>query len=201
MEFTIQQIAALLGGDIKGESNGTINMLAKIQDAKQGQIAFLSNPKYENYIYSTQASAVIVSKSFVPRKEISSTLILVDDPYLSFTVLLEEYHKLVSFQKNGIEEPSFIGSAGTIGKNIYRGAFSYIGNNVTIGDNVKIYPHAYIGDSVVIGSNTIIHPGVKLYTDTKVGSNCVIHSGTVVGSDGFGFAPQPDGTYKAIPQL
>jgi UDP-3-O-[3-hydroxymyristoyl] glucosamine N-acyltransferase len=201
MEFTIQQIAAMLGGEVKGESNGKINMLAKIQDAKKGQIAFLSNPKYENFIYTTQASAVIVSKTFVPRKEITSTLILVDDPYISFTVLLEEYHKLLSFQKSGIEEPSFIGSNSIVGKGIYRGAFSYIGNNVKIGDNVKIYPHAFVGDNVEIGSNTILHPGTKLYSDTKVGSNCVIHSGTVIGSDGFGFAPQSDGTYKAIPQL
>lgn len=201
MEFTIQQIAAMLGGEVKGESNGKINMLAKIQDAKKGQIAFLSNPKYENFIYTTEASAVIVSKSFVPRKEITSTLILVDDPYLSFTVLLEEYHKFVSFQKSGIEEPSYIGTNSTVGKNIYRGAFSYIGNNVKIGDNVKIYPHAFIGDNVEVGSNSILHSGTKLYADTKVGANCVIHSGTVIGSDGFGFAPQADGTYKTIPQL
>jgi UDP-3-O-[3-hydroxymyristoyl] glucosamine N-acyltransferase len=201
MEFTIQQIAAMLGGEVKGESNGKINMLAKIQDAKKGQIAFLSNPKYENFIYTTQASAVIVSKSFTPRKEIASALILVDDPYLSFTVLLEEYHKLISFQKSGVEEPSYIGSNSVTGKNIYRGAFSYIGNNVTIGDNVKIYPYVFVGDNVQVGSNTILHPGTKLYADTKIGNSCVIHSGTVVGSDGFGFAPQADGTYKTIPQL
>lgn len=201
MEFTIQQIAAMLGGEVKGESNGKINMLAKIQDAKKGQVAFLSNPKYENFIYTTQASAVIVSKSFVPRKEIPAALILVDDPYLSFTVLLEEYHKLISFQKSGVEEPSFIGSNSEVGKGIYRGAFSYIGNNVKIGDNVKIYPYVFVGDNVQVGNNTILHPGTKLYADTKVGNNCVIHAGTVIGSDGFGFAPQADGTYKTIPQL
>jgi UDP-3-O-[3-hydroxymyristoyl] glucosamine N-acyltransferase len=201
MEFTIQQIAAMLGGEIKGDGNAKINMLAKIQDAKPGQIAFLSNPKYENYIYTTQASAVIVGKDFVPKKEIASALIIVDNPYSSFTVLLEEYHKMMSFQKSGIEEPSFVGNKSTVGKNIYRGAFSYIGNNVKIGDNVKIYPHAYVGDDVEIGNNTILHSGTKLYSGTKVGSNCVIHSGTVIGSDGFGFAPQADGTYKTIPQL
>lgn len=201
MEFTIQQIAAMLGGEIKGDGNAKINMLAKIQDAKSGQIAFLSNPKYENFIYTTQASAVIVGKDFVPKKEIASTLIVVADAYISFTVLLEEYHKMMSFQKSGIEEPSFVGSKTTVGKNIYRGAFSYIGNNVKIGDNVKIYPHAYIGDGVEIGNNTILHPGTKLYSGTKLGNNCVIHSGTVIGSDGFGFAPQADGTYKTIPQL
>jgi UDP-3-O-[3-hydroxymyristoyl] glucosamine N-acyltransferase len=201
MEFTVGQIAGMLGGEVKGNEAEKVNMLAKIQEAKKGQIAFLSNPKYEQYIYSTQATAVIVKKDFVPRKELSCTLILVEDPYISFTALLEEYHKLISFQKTGIEQPSFIGSQSTTGANIYRGAFSYIGNGVTIGENCKIYPHAYIGDNVVIGNNTIIHPGVKIYNDTRIGSNCVIHSGTVIGSDGFGFAPQPDGSYKTIPQL
>jgi UDP-3-O-[3-hydroxymyristoyl] glucosamine N-acyltransferase len=201
MEFTIQQIASLLGGEVKGNGNGKIRMLAKIQEAREGQIAFLSNPKYENFIYSTQASAVIVSKAFAPKKEITTTLIAVDDPYLSFTVLLEEYHKLVSFQKTGVEEPCYMGTNSTIGKNGYRGAFSYIGNGVTIGDNVKIYPHVFVGDNVAIGNNVILHPNVKLYADTKIGNNCVIHSGTVIGSDGFGFAPQADGTYKSIPQM
>jgi UDP-3-O-[3-hydroxymyristoyl] glucosamine N-acyltransferase len=201
MEFSINQIALMLGGEVQGDGNEKIKMLAKIQDAKKGQIAFLSNPKYEQYIYSTQASAVIVKKDFIGRKEISATLILVDDPYISFTRLLEEYHKLISFQKTGIEQPSFIHENASVGNNIYRGAFSYIGSNVKLGDNVKIYPHAYIGDDVVIGNNTIIHPGVKIYSGTKVGNNCVIHSGTVIGSDGFGFAPQEDGTYKSIPQL
>jgi UDP-3-O-[3-hydroxymyristoyl] glucosamine N-acyltransferase len=201
MEFTINQVAAMLGGEVKGNGSEKINMLAKIQEAKKGQISFLANPKYEQYIYSTQASAVIVKKDFVPKKDISATLILVDDPYTSFTALLEEYHKLITFQKSGIEQPSFIGSNSSVGDGIYRGAFSYIGNNVRIGNNVKIYPHVYVGDDVVIGDNTVLHPSVKLYAGTKIGSHCVIHSGTVIGSDGFGFAPQDDGTYKTIPQL
>lgn len=201
MEFTIDQVAGMLGGAVKGDGSERINMLAKIQEAEKGQITFLSNPKYEQYIYTTRASAVIVSKEFVPKKPVSPTLILVDDPYTSFTALLEEYHKLLSFQKSGIEQPSFAGDNVKTGENIYRGAFSYIGSNVTIGDNVKIYPHVYIGDDVVIGDNTILHSSVKLYPGTKVGSHCVIHAGTVVGSDGFGFAPQADGSYKAIPQL
>lgn len=201
MEFTINQVAAMLGGEVKGNGNEKINMLAKIQDGKKGQIAFLSNPKYEQYIYTTQASAVIVKKDFVPKKDINTTLILVDDPYTSFTALLEEYHKLLSFQKSGIEQPCFIGENSIVGNGVYRGAFSYIGNNVKIGDNVKIYPHAYVGDDVVIGDNTVLHASVKLYAGTRVGSYCVLHSGAVIGSDGFGFAPQEDGTYKAIPQL
>lgn len=201
MEFTIKQIADMLGGEVSGDTSSKIKMLAKIQDAKPGQIAFLSNPKYEHFIYETKATAVIVNKDFKPKKEVSASLIKVDDPYSSFTVLLEEYHKLISFQKEGVEEPSFIGNNSTTGKVVYRGAFSYIGNNVKIGDNVKIYPHCFVGDNVVIGNNTILHPNVKLYAGTVIGNNCVIHSGTVLGSDGFGFAPQEDGTYKTIPQL
>ncbi len=201
MEFTIQQIAAMLGGLVKGNDQQKISMLAKIQDAKPGQLAFLSNPKYEQYIYTTQASAVIVKNDFQPKKEVSAALILVEDPYSSFTVLLEEYHKMISFQKTGVEEPAFIGKGSSVGENIYRGAFSYIGNHVKIGSNVKIYPHAYVGDNVVIGDNTILHSGVKIYADARLGNNCVIHSGAIVGSDGFGFAPQTDGTYKTIPQL
>jgi UDP-3-O-[3-hydroxymyristoyl] glucosamine N-acyltransferase len=201
MDFTIQQIAAMLSGQVVGDGQQKITMLAKIQDAKPGQLSFLSNPKYEQYIYTTLASAVIVKKDFEPKKEISAALILVDDPYVSFTVLLEEYHKLTSFQKSGIEEPCFIGKDTTVGKQVYRGAFSYIGNNATLGNNVKIHPHAYVGDNVTIGDNTILHAGVKIYAGTRIGNNCVIHSGTVIGSDGFGFAPQADGTYKTIPQL
>jgi UDP-3-O-[3-hydroxymyristoyl] glucosamine N-acyltransferase len=201
MEFTVNQIAAMLKGDVQGNGKEKINMLGKIQEAKKGQIAFLANPKYEHFIYTTQASAVIVKRDFQARKEISTTLILVDDAYSSFTLLLEEYHRAISFQKTGVEEPCFIGKGSAVGKNIYRGAFSYIGSNVKIGDNVKVYPHVFVGDNVVIGDNTILHPNVKLYADTKVGSNCVIHSGTVIGSDGFGFAPQEDGSYKTIPQL
>jgi UDP-3-O-[3-hydroxymyristoyl] glucosamine N-acyltransferase len=201
MEFTIGQIAGMLGGEVKGDPSAKINMLAKIQDARPGQIAFLSNPKYEQFIYSTQASVVIVKKDFVPKKEITPSLILVEDPYLSFTALLEQYHKMINFQKSGIEQPSFISESSVTGENIYRGAFSYIGANTKIGNNVKIYPHVFIGDNVTIDDNTILHSGVKLYSGTKVGKNCVIHSGTVIGSDGFGFAPQADGSYKSIPQL
>lgn len=201
MEFTIDQIASMIGGIVKGNGSEKINMLAKIQDARKGQIAFLSNPKYEQYIYTTQASAVIVKKDFVPKKEINTTLILVDDPYSSFTQLLEEYHKHLTYQKTGIEQPSYIGENCTVGENIYRGAFSYIGNNVRIGDNVKIYPHVVIGDDVVIGDNTILYPDVKIYSGTRIGKNCMIHSGAVIGSDGFGFAPQEDGSYRTIPQL
>ncbi|MBT1702446.1 UDP-3-O-(3-hydroxymyristoyl)glucosamine N-acyltransferase [Chryseosolibacter indicus] len=201
MEFTINQVAALIGGQVKGNGDEKINMLAKIQEAKKGQIAFLSNPKYEPFIYTTQASAVIVKKDFQPKKEVQSTLILVDDPYVSFTALLEQYHQMITFQKVGVEQPSYISENAVVGSSVYRGAFSYIGNKVKIGNNVKIYPNAYIGDDVVIGDNTILYAGVKIYAGTRIGANCTVHSGAVIGSDGFGFAPQQDGTYKTIPQM
>ncbi|MEM7107152.1 MAG: UDP-3-O-(3-hydroxymyristoyl)glucosamine N-acyltransferase [Bacteroidota bacterium] len=201
MEFTAAQIASLLNGEIKGDGKVAISMLGKIQEAKTGQISFLSNPKYENFVYDTQASAVIVNKDFIPKKDVKTTLIFVEDAYSSFTILLEEYHKFISYQKSGVEEPSFIGEESTLGQDVYRGAFSYIGNNVTMGDNVKVYPHAYIGDHCILGNNSIIHSGARLYGGTIIGNFCVIHSGAILGSAGFGFAPQDDGSYKTIPQM
>lgn len=201
MEFTVDQIAAILQGEIDGKSDLKIRAIEKIQDAKEGAITFLANPKYEKFIYSTKASAVIVKKDFKPENPVSSTLIRVNDPYSSFTKLLEEYDKISRFAKQGIEEPSFIADNAQTGSHIYRGAFSYIGQNTRIGNNVKIYAHVYVGDDVTIGDNCVFHPGVKIYAGTVIGNNCIIHSGTVVGSDGFGFAPQEDGTYKKIPQL
>lgn len=201
MEFTIEQIATLLKGIIKGESSLKVSRLEKIQEATKGSISFLANPKYESHIYTTQATAVIVNKSFVPQQVISTTLIQVDDAYLAFTNLLEEYHKITTFSKKGVEEPSYISEDSTTGENIYRGAFSYIGANSHLGHNVKVYPHVFIGDNVSIGDNTIIYPGVKIYAHTKIGNHCTIHAGAVIGSDGFGFAPQQDGSYKTIPQI
>lgn len=201
MEFTLHQIAHILHGEVRGNGNQKINMLAKIQDARQGQIAFLANPKYEQYVYTTNASAIIVSRDFQPKKDIQASLVLVEDPYSSFTILMEEYHKMISFQKSGIEQPSYFSDTAVMGKNGYRGAFSYVGSQVIIGDNVKIYPQVFIGDNVTVGSDVILHANVKIYAGSKIGSHCVIHSGTVIGSDGFGFAPQEDGSYKTIPQL
>lgn len=201
MEFTVNQIATLLQGEVEGNGNETVKSIGKIQDAKRGTITFLANPKYENFIYSSNASAVIVKKDFLPTRSLNVTLIKVDDPYSSFTKLLEEYDKITSYSKVGVEEPSFISDQTNVGEGLYRGAFSYIGSNVTIGNNVKIYPHAYIGDNVTIGDNCIFYSGSKIYAGTEIGNNCIFHSGVVIGSDGFGFAPQEDGTYKKIPQL
>jgi len=201
MEFSINQIAEILGGEIVGNSEERIKTISRIQEARTGSISFLSNLKYEHFLYQTEASAIIVSRDFTPKKPVKSTLIKVADPYVGFTLLLEEFHKIISFQKTGVEDPAFIGKDSTTGENVYRGAFSYIGNHVRIGNNTKIYPQVYIGDNCVIGDNSIIHPGVKIYEGTKIGNDVVLHSGAVIGSDGFGFAPQKDGSYKTIPQL
>lgn len=201
MEFTTKEIATLIGGEIKGNEEARIKTLAKIEEAREGDLSFLSNPKYENFLYSTNASAVIVNRTFTPKEIVKTTLILVDDPYSCFTTLLEEYNRLTSIHKTGIESPSFIGANSVTHNGVYRGAFSYIGENTRIGENVKIYPHAYIGDNCVIGNNTVIYPGVKIYPGSHIGSYCTLHSGAVIGSDGFGFAPQKDGSYKDIPQL
>jgi UDP-3-O-[3-hydroxymyristoyl] glucosamine N-acyltransferase len=201
MELTVNQIAGLLNGTVRGDSSVKVNRLAKIEEGTPGSLSFLSNLKYESHLYTTQASAVIVSDTFEPKKAFSATLIQVKDPYSAFTALLEEYNKQRVMGKTGVEQPSFMAESTTVGANSYRGAFSYIGANCVIGNNVKIYPQAYIGDNVRIGDNTVIYAGVKIYANSVIGKDCVLHAGVIIGSDGFGFAPQPDGTYRTIPQV
>jgi UDP-3-O-[3-hydroxymyristoyl] glucosamine N-acyltransferase len=201
MEFTVQQIADLLQGTVEGDNLVKVSTLAKIEEAQNGALAFLSNPKYEPFLYSTHASAVIVSDKLELKKAVSAALIRVTDPYSSFSTLLNYYQTALIASKTGVEEPCYMGSGSQIGENHYRGAFSYIGANCRIGNNVRIFPQVYIGDNVRIGDNTTIFAGAKLYSNTIVGSNCTLHGGVVLGSDGFGFAPQPDGTYKTIPQI
>ncbi|WP_025764988.1 UDP-3-O-(3-hydroxymyristoyl)glucosamine N-acyltransferase [Dyadobacter tibetensis] len=201
MKFTVSEIAKMLDGKVVGDETITINSAAKIEEGHPGSISFLANSKYETHLYGTKSSAVIVNKDFTPKSEVSTTLIYVDNAYSAFTILLEEYQKRISGAKMGIEQPSFFGEGSTMGSGAYRGAFSYVGRNCEIGDNVKIYPNAYIGNNVQIGNNCTIHPGVKLYDDTIIGNNCTIFANAVIGGDGFGFAPQADGSYRAIPQL
>jgi len=201
MEFTVQQIADLLQGKIEGDSQAKVSTLAKIEEAQNGSLAFLSNPKYEPYLYTTGASAVIVSEKLELKKPVSATLIRVADPYTSFSVLLQYYQAALIASKTGVEEPCFMGTDSQIGENHYRGAFSYIGNNCKIGRNVRIFPQVYIGDNVTIGDNTTLFAGVKIYSNCAIGNDCTLHAGAVLGSDGFGFAPQPDGSYKMIPQI
>ncbi|MCC3156951.1 UDP-3-O-(3-hydroxymyristoyl)glucosamine N-acyltransferase [Hymenobacter sp. 15J16-1T3B] len=201
MEFTVGQIAGVLNGTVEGDASLRVERLAKIEEAQAGAVAFLSNPKYEPFLYSTGASAVIVSKTLELKQPVTAALIRVDDPYLGFTALLEFYQQFTRAGKRGVEQPSFVGANSEIGDEGYRGAFSYVGDNCQIGRGVLIFPHASIGDRCRIGDGTIIYAGAKIYADTVIGARCVVHAGAVIGSDGFGFAPQPDGSYRPIPQI
>lgn len=201
MEFSAQQIAALLGGTIEGNENATVSNLSKIEEGKPGTLSFLANPLYNLHIYETDATIVIVNKAFVLDKPVKSscTLIRVEDAYSSFAKLLEIYNQ-AKFNKTGIEQPSFISKTATVGNDCYIGAFAYIGENVIIGNNVKIYPHVYIGDNSKIGDNTTFFSGVKIYHDSVIGKHCTVHSGTIIGSDGFGFVANSDDN-KKVPQI
>lgn len=200
MKFTAQQIADILEGKVVGNPDEEVSKLSKIEEGEKGSLTFLSNPKYNPYLYTTNASIAIVNDDFKLEKEISTTLIKVENAYKSFSKLLEFYNE-VKNNKTGRETPHFIATSAKVGSNEYLGAFSYIGENVTIGDNVKIYPNCYIGDNTVIGDNCVIFAGVKIYSETQIGNYCKIHSGCTIGSDGFGFAPNEKGEFKAIPQI
>jgi len=200
MKFTAEQIAGILEGDIVGNPQVEVSTLSKIEEGKEGSLTFLANPKYTNYIYSTNASVAIVNKTFEPEQDISVTLIKVEDAYKAFSTLLNYYNQIKQ-NKTGIETPNFISESSKLGEDLYIGAFSYIGENVIIGDNVKIYPNSYIGDNVTIGNHSVVHAGSKIYSDCIIGEHCVINSGTVIGADGFGFAPNESGTYDKVPQI
>lgn len=200
MQFTAQEISFMLNGTVEGDPLAAVNQLAKIEEASTGSLSFLANPRYEQFLYSTNASIVIVNKDQVLAEPVKSTLIRVDNAYTAFSVLLERYNK-IKLNKTGIEDPSFIHPSAKIGTNAYIGAFVYIGPNVVIGDNCKIYPNTFIADNVVIGNNVTFFAGVKVYFDCVIGSNIIIHSGAVIGGDGFGFAPNGDGSYIKISQI
>lgn len=200
MKFTAAQIAGILEGEVVGDPNAEVYKLSKIEEGTAGSLTFLANPKYTNFIYTTQATITIVNATFVPEQDITTTLIKVEDAYQSFSKLLEYYNQ-VKLMKSGIEQPSVISEGVTYGTDLYLGSFCYIGKNVSIGKNVKIYPNSFIGDNVSIGDNCVFFAGVRIYSETVIGSNCTLHSGTIIGSDGFGFAPQDDGTYKKVPQI
>nr|WP_315164249.1 UDP-3-O-(3-hydroxymyristoyl)glucosamine N-acyltransferase [uncultured Flavobacterium sp.] len=200
MKFTAEQIAGILEGEVVGNPNAEVSQLSKIEEGYEGSLTFLANPKYLNYIYTTKASVTIVNDTFVPEHELTTTLIKVEDAYASFSKLLEFYNQ-VKLNKTGIEQPSFISESAKYGENLYLGSFSYLGQNVVLGNNVKIYPNCFLGDNVVLGDNVTIFAGAKIYSETVIGNNCTIHSGAIIGADGFGFAPNPDGTYNKIPQI
>lgn len=200
MKFTASQIAGILEGEVVGNPEAEVFQLSKIEEGKDGSLTFLANPKYQNYIYSTRATITIVNRSFQPEQSISTTLIKVDDAYKSFSKLLEYYNQ-VKLMKSGIEQPSFVSDTASHGEGLYLGAFCYIGQHVKIGNNVKIYPNSFIGDNVTIGDNTVLFAGVRIYSETVIGAHCTLHSGVIIGSDGFGFAPDENGVFSKVPQI
>ncbi|WP_330441664.1 UDP-3-O-(3-hydroxymyristoyl)glucosamine N-acyltransferase [Flavobacterium sp. C4GT6] len=200
MKFTAEQIAGILEGDVVGNPEAEVHTLAKIEEGIDGSLTFLANPKYSPYIYTTKATITIVNRTFEPESELSTTLIKVDDAYKSFSKLLEYYNQ-VKLMKSGIEQPSVISDNVEYGEGLYLGSFCYIGKNVKIGNNVKIYPNSFVGDNVTIGDNCILFAGVRVYSETVMGDNCTIHSGAIIGSDGFGYAPNEEGEYHKVPQI
>lgn len=200
MKFTAAQIAGILEGDVVGNPEAEVYKLAKIEEGTEGSLTFLANPKYQSYIYSTKATITIVNRTFEPESEITTTLIKVDDAYKAFSKLLEYYNQ-VKLMKSGIEQPSVISENVTYGTDLYLGSFCYLGKNVKIGNNVKIYPNTFVGDNVTIGDNCILFAGVRVYSETEIGNNCTFHSGAIIGSDGFGFAPNENGEYNKVPQI
>jgi len=200
MKFTAAQIAALLWGIVEGDENVSVSNVSKIEEGKPETLSFLANVKYTPYIYETEASIVIVNKDFKPDKPVKTTLIRVDDAYSAFAKLLEVYQQYAG-NKTGISSLAFFGQETVYGEELYAGAFAYIGDRVKLGNNVKIYPQVYIGDDCQIGDDSILYPGARLYAGTVLGKSCVIHAGAVLGSDGFGFAPQSDNQYKKVPQI
>lgn len=201
MEITAQQLATMVNGIVEGDANVVINNYAKIEEAQAGCLTFLANPKYTHFIYETNASAVLVRKDFVPDHEVKATLIKVDDPYATLAQLLNYVNSIMQPERVGVEQPSFVSEGVELHDDTYVGAFAYIGKGVKIGKKVKIYPQVYIGDNVVLGDDVVVYPGVKIYHGCKIGNRCIVHSGTVIGSDGFGQAPQADGTFQKIAQV
>ncbi|MBC9933994.1 UDP-3-O-(3-hydroxymyristoyl)glucosamine N-acyltransferase [Chitinophaga qingshengii] len=200
MQFSALQLATMLDGKLEGNPDVKVSNIAKIEEAGEGMLSFIANPKYEEFIYTTQASILIVNESLVIERPIHSTLIRVKDAYSSFALLLEKYRYLTG-NKSGIQQPSHIPQSVKMGENVFVGAFAYLGENVVLGNNVKIYPGVYLGENVVVNNDAVLYPGVKVYDNCIVGSRVILHAGCVIGGDGFGFAPQPDGSYKKVPQI
>jgi UDP-3-O-[3-hydroxymyristoyl] glucosamine N-acyltransferase len=201
MQFTAAQIALMIHGTVEGNPTAAVAGFGKIEEATAGQIAFLSNPKYEEWLYSSAASIIIVNEALELKQSVSATLIRVPDAYSAFAILLSKYQEIVSQQLVGIQEPSYIAKTAKLGEGIFVAAFCHIGEQVQIGKNVKLYPGVVIGDGTVIGDNVILHAGVKVYHQCIIGNRVIIHAGSVIGGDGFGFAPLADGSYSKIPQI
>ena len=201
LPFSAQQIAMMIQGKVEGDASVSVTQFGKIEEAKNGEISFLANPKYEDFLYSTQASIIIVNDSLVLKQPITATLLRVPDAYAAFATLLTKYQALKNENLVGVQTPSYISSSAKLGENHYVAAFAHIGDNVKLGNNVKVFPNVVIGENVKIGDNVILHPGVVIYADCVLGNNITIHSGAIIGSDGFGFAPTSDGSFQKVPQL
>ncbi|MBO7046120.1 MAG: UDP-3-O-(3-hydroxymyristoyl)glucosamine N-acyltransferase [Prevotella sp.] len=199
MEFTAKQIADMIGGRVEGNEQATVNTFAKIEEGKPGAISFLSNPKYTHYLYDTQSSVVLINEDVELEKPVAATLIRVKNAYESVAKLLQLYESMKP-RKTGIEPQAYVSEKATLGKDVYIGAFAYIGDGAVIGDGSQIYPHTVIGDGVTIGEKCTLFPNVTIYQGCKLGNNVTIHAGSVIGADGFGFAPNTEG-YDKIPQI
>lgn len=199
MEFSAQQIASFLNGTIDGNPEVKVSNFSKIEEGKPGTLTFLANPKYEHHIYTTEASIVLVNNDFIPSEPIKATLVKVANAYTGLAMLLNLVEQSKR-KKTGIDSTAFIAASATVSNDCYIGNFAYIGENAKIGKNCHIYPYAYIGDDVTIGDNCILYPHITIYHDCILGNNCIVHAGAVIGSDGFGFAPEGE-NYKKIPQL
>jgi UDP-3-O-[3-hydroxymyristoyl] glucosamine N-acyltransferase len=201
MQFSAAQIAMMINGKLEGNAGAMVASFGKIDGGIHGQLAFLANPKYEEHLYNTHASIIIINETQELKHPITATLIRVPDAYTAFATLLDKYQQIQTQQLSGIQQPAYIDATSKIGERVFIGAFTYIGERAIIANGAKIFPNVYIGNNVIVGENTVIHPGVKIYHDCVIGNNVVIHAGTVIGSDGFGFAPQPDGSFKKVPQI
>lgn len=200
MEFSADLIAQQVGGTVEGDGSVTVSTFSKIEEAKAGSITFLANPKYTHFIYTTDASIVLVNNDFVAEQPVKATLIHVKDPYATLSDLLTMVAKFMFVMPTGIEQPNFVAEGINVDEDSYIGAFAYVGQGAKLGKSVKIFPQTYVGRNVEIGDGTILYPGVKIYDGCKIGARCILHSGVVIGADGFGFAPTPDGYHK-IPQI
>lgn len=200
MEFTATTIAGFLKGEIEGNPDIKVNTIAKIEEGQSGALSFLANPKYEHYLYETKSSIVLINKSFVPSASVDATLIRVENAYEAFASLLRLVDQARP-RKKGIHSTAIIENTAKIGNEVFIGPYVYVGENCVIGDGCSLYPHVYIGDNSKLGNNCTLNPGVTVYHDCILGEGCIVHAGSVIGSDGFGFAPQSDNEYMKIPQL
>ena len=201
MEFTAVQVASFIGGHVEGDADVRISGFAKIEEAAKGDLTFLANPKYTHYLYTTGASAALVSNTFVAEQPVGCALIRVADPYEALSQLMTMAAEAMNRLPSGIEQPCHVSDGVEVPENAYIGAFAYIGRGVSLGKGVKIYPQVYVGDGVTLGDDTIIYPGARVYHGCRIGARCIVHAGAVIGADGFGFAPDAEGHYHKIPQL